>query len=380
MKDWSWIDKLPKSYTFLLRVIFKAIVLFGLCNLSFAWIYPMGWLGQFSLYGILFPARPRLPYGENPDTSYNLTVNNIPALFASHEVTNQSANNEFRVFLIGDSNIWGWLLDNDETLSARINTAELIHNGQPVRAYNLGYPVMSLTKDLLILEEAMNHQPDMIIWLVSLESFPLEQQLFPPLAQNNHERLLPLIEQFDLNFNSTDSSFVFPSFWERTIIGQRRNLADLIRLQSYGFSWSATGIDQFIPDSYALRQSDFEADSSWAEFETPTELSFTNLAFDVLNAGVHIANEVPVIIINEPTFISEGENSDIRYNSFYPRWAYNQYRTLLAEAASENGWQYLDLWDRIAAEEFTDSPVHLTPSGTQELAQIIIEDVFSTER
>ena len=66
MRDWSWIDKIPKSWTFLMRVTLKALLLFGFCNLIFAWIYPMEWIGQFSLYGTVYPARPRLPYGENP--------------------------------------------------------------------------------------------------------------------------------------------------------------------------------------------------------------------------------------------------------------------------------------------------------------------------
>ena len=37
-----------------------------------------------------------------------------------------------------------------------------------------------------------------------------------------------------------DRRFVEPGFLERTIAGQRRALADLIRLQLYGFSWAAT--------------------------------------------------------------------------------------------------------------------------------------------
>ena len=38
-----------------------------------------------------------------------------------------------------------------------------------------------------------------------------------------------------------------PTFWDRTLIGARRPLADLLRLQLYGVLWAATGIDQDIP-------------------------------------------------------------------------------------------------------------------------------------
>jgi hypothetical protein len=51
----------------------------------------------------------------------------------------------------------------------------------------------------------------------------------------------------------------------------------------------------------------------------------------VLAATLERAGDVPVLLINEPMFISSGQNSDLRYNSFYPRWAYDQYRAMLAE-------------------------------------------------
>lgn len=379
MSNWLWIEKTPKTWAFLIRVIAKALILFGLCNLIFALVYPMELIGTFSLYGSLYPARPRLPYGENPPESYNVSLNNLSAMFASHEIATNSTEEEFRIVLIGDSNTWGWLLYNEETLSTYINGTNLSINGQRVVAYNLGYPVMSLTKDLLILDEAMNYQPDMVIWLVSLASFPPEQQVFSPLVQSNLARLRSLIEDYRLNINPDNEAFNHFSFWEQTIVGQRRQLADLLRLQTYGLSWSATGIDQIIPETITLRQSDFEEDYSWSVFEDPTRLTQEDLAFDVLHAGVERIGGIPIIIVNEPVFISDGQNSEIRYNSFYPRWAYDQYRDLLQDYAQENNWQYLDLWDRIPTQEFTDSPIHLTTEGTQALAQILIDTLENYE-
>jgi len=83
-----------------------------------------------------------------------------------------------------------------------------------------------------------------------------------------------------------------------------------------------------------------------------------------------------VLIINEPMFISNGQNSDLRYNSFYPRWAYDQYRALLGKQAAANNWHYLDLWDSITPAEFTDTPVHLTPQGMAQFAQAVGEEIL----
>lgn len=353
------------------RILVKAAVLFVVVNLLFAWLDPLEAIGRLSLYNTILPGRLRLPYGENPAESYNLSLYNIPAMFASHVVSQPKPPDEYRVLLIGDSGTWGWLLQNDQTLAEQISAAGYSVEGRRVVAYNLAYPNMSLTKDLLLLDEAMHYQPDEILWLVTLQSFPREQQLFPPLVQNNAGTVRRLIERYDLNLDPNDPRFVIPSLLERTIVGQRRALADWLRLQVYSFSWAFTSIDIAIPEAYTLRASDFEEDASWESYDEPTPLTTDNLAFDVLAAGVARAEDIPVTLINEPIFISSGRNSDLRYNAFYPRWVYDAYRELLAQQARANGWRYLDLWDVIPPDEFTDTPVHLTPVGVRILSQYV---------
>ena len=89
----------------------------------------------------------------------------------------------------------------------------------------------------------------------------------------------------------------------------------------------------------------------------------------MLAAGIQRVGSVPITIINEPMFVSSGMNSDVRYNAFYPRWAYDQYVTLLAGQAKASGWRYLDWWGRMNPNDFTDSPVHLTPAGSRQLSE-----------
>ncbi len=348
------------------------MILFALCNGVFALLNPIEPLGSISLYNALLPGRERLPYGENSAQSFNLSLYNIPAMMNSHILTRPKANDEYRVIIIGDSGTWGWLLKNEEALAGQVNRLGLMAaTGKRIVAYNLGYPILALSKDLLILDAAMQYQPDLIVWPITLESFPREKQLVPPIIQNNAARFRALIDRFQLRLDRDDPRFVAPDFFGKTIIGQRRALADWLRLQLYGFAWAATRVDQSMPDQIKLRQSDFEADVSWQNFKQPTQLTENDLAFDVLAAGVKIAGKVPVLIVNEPTFMSSGKNSDLRYNSFYPRWAYDAYRAILQTKAAENKWRYLDLWNVIAPEEFTDTPVHLTPKGTAQYAQLV---------
>ncbi|HEX7976289.1 MAG TPA: hypothetical protein VF498_17900, partial [Anaerolineales bacterium] len=255
----------------------------------------------------------------------------------------------------------------------------ILSDGRRIRAYNLGYPVMSLAKDLLILSYAMRYQPDLIVWPLTLESFPYDKQLFPPILQQNPQAVQALIEQYHLSLNPADSQLAQPSFWDRTLIGQRRNLADLVRLQLYGTMWAATGIDQDIPASYTPRQEDLPADTSFHNLQPP-HLTAADLAFEVLKAGVNLAGKTPVLFVNEPMFVSQGKNSDLRYNFFYPRWAYDDYRRLMAEQSAANGWRYIDLWQAADNTEFTNSAVHLTPRGENQFARQLGKAILEISR
>jgi hypothetical protein len=79
------------------------------------------------------------------------------------------------------------------------------------------------------------------------------------------------------------------------------------------------------------------------------------------------------VLINEPMLISTGENNDIRYNFYYPRWAYDQYRQALGEYCVANTWTCLDLWDAVPQERFTNSAIHLDPLGEEMLVEKIIQ-------
>jgi hypothetical protein len=110
----------------------------------------------------------------------------------------------------------------------------------------------------------------------------------------------------------------------------------------------------------------------------PGELESGELYFEALNVGIDAAESLPVVLINEPIFVSSGKNSDIRYNFFYPRWAYDQYRSMISEQVSRNEWDYVDLWDLVPASEFTDSAIHYSVYGNKLVADRIA-DLLQTQ-
>lgn len=352
---------------FIRNVLIKGLLLFLIINFAVGLIPVGNGLGKLSLYNLVWPGRVRLPFGENPTEAYNLSLYDLEAMFASHEINaDEKPANEFRIILIGDSATWGTLLEPQDTLSGLINADNLTtSDGRTVRAYNLAYPSMSLAKDLMILEKALTYDPDLILWPVTLQSFPNSIQIETPLVANNPQRVIPLIDTYNLPLQDNLAAFTQTTYWDQTLIGRRRTIFDALQLQFYGMMWAATGIDQTYPTNYTPAQRDFEADDTafagWDSGILPTDQLLTA----ALSAGTTLAGDVPVLIVNEPILVSTGANSDVRYNFFYPRWAYDQYRELLTMLSADGGWTYIDLWDVVPEAEFTNSAVHLTPAGSQ---------------
>ncbi|MBL8116191.1 MAG: hypothetical protein J0L63_00080 [Anaerolineae bacterium] len=370
MIGWEWLTRYNYTRSFIVRVIAKAGLLFLLVNLIFWILQPLPIIGRISIYNILVPGRERLPYGESPE-AYNLSLYNLDAMFASHNIARIKAPDEFRVAVIGDSAVWGVLLTNPSTLTGYLNRELLTFEGKKIVFYNLGYPTLSLTKDFIFLEFATRYQPDLILWLVTLESFPISDQLASPILQNNVSHLQRLHEEYGLDLDMNDARLVHPNIWDKTLLGQRRALADWWRLQLFGIGWSNTGIDQQIR-GFEPRSNDFDQDTEWHTFTIDEPFIEADLAFSVLSASKKLPTQIPTIIINEPIYIADGANSDLHYNFWYPQWAYDRYRDMLQQQSEQNQWNYIDLWNQIPPERFTDSPVHMDEIGSQLLSEKVM--------
>jgi hypothetical protein len=155
---------------------------------------------------------------------------------------------------------------------------------------------------------------------------------------------------------------------EKTVVGRRSFLARLIKLQALGFLWHATGKDTNLVKDPVPLPNDVTDIVEYRE-SPPGSDPRDFMLVDALAAGHDIAGNIPVLLVNEPIFVATGLNSDIRYNNFYPRWAYDQYRTVVAAEAGGNAWNYLDLWDAFPPSYFTDSPLYLNAEGERLLAE-----------
>lgn len=357
-----------------LRLIVKALLLFVFVNVAYALIQPP--ISQLSLYNLIFPGRTRLPFGGGLDP-YIVMIDDVDAMLASHAVAKPKPDDEYRVLLIGDSSVWGELLLPQESISEQWNSLNHQCKGKTIKFYNLGYPHPSVIKDLVILEEAVEYDPDLIVWFTTLNSLiPRRVSVF---MEANREDALRLMDAYDLAFPERDALLQLePSFYERTIVGQRSYLNRWFKLQLLGFVWSAdrTDVDmRYLPESIEVNSPDVEDHILYRQME-PTDLRKL-MVFEAFTAGQEIAGSTPILFVNEPMFIASGENSDLRYNKGYPRWAYDQYREAMQEEAVRSQWKYLDLWNTIPPDYFSDTSLHLSPEGERLLLELIDPTVIS---
>jgi hypothetical protein len=345
------------------RVLVKGLLMFSIMEFTFVSLLPG--LEPPNLYAMLAMKRERFPLSTVAPTDDALDVGNLDAMFATHVISNAKDPNEFRVLVLGDSALWGMQLSADQTLSGQLNALQIMCGKRNVRVYNLSYPRSSASKDLMILDKAMGSQPDLILWFVTLYTLAPKLRLDHYLVAQNPAEFYKLGHRFDF----LPRGFTAPTLAD-TLLSRNRTFFRDVRLQLYTLIELATGKDQIPgpPDELPVSLS---ADMTLEGLRPPT-LDRRQLSLDQVRDFYLLAAQTPVILINEPMLIVTGDpNSDLRYNGYYPRWVYDQYREYLADDALAQNWNYLDLWNAIPAAYFAGTPLHLDPPGQHLLAETI---------
>ena len=356
----------------------KALLVAALADLAFGYYSPP--VGYLSIYNRLIPGRLRFDAQSEAPDQFNqdiLVFEDLPAMFTAHVLAAEPPPaGEFRVVFLGDSSIWGFSLPPSAIVTEQINQLGLIAcDGRRITAYDAAYPLPSFMRDLLILQEALKYEPDAIVWPVTLLTF-LSRRSDLDFLRNQPDRVLDLVQQYDLKIEA--EPYLRPAgFLDRTVIGQRIRLKKIFMEQLYGLRWVGTDMHTRLPPSTPL-SADVEPSGAYYEFASPADLPAlaATLQFGAIDAGLRMAGTVPVLVINEPIYVAKGENSAIRYNKYYPRWAYDDYRGRMGDWILARGVPYLDVWDAVPPEEFIGSPLHLTRRGERRLAALLAPEIL----
>lgn len=355
----------------LIRVLLKASILTLLLGGALSVWAVYGRPGKLSLYNVLWKGRERFPYGDNPEVEYSFNVEDLDAMFASHELSNvrDKAENEFRVFVLGDSSVWGWFLDPAETIAGQLDGRTLVLDGQErvIHAYNLAYIGTNLYRDLMVVLDSLPYDPDFVVFSTTLASFPIIKMDQVIQVGDHGQRINRIADGFQLNQYARITPWTFSSI--------KRKINHLVRFQLYGFLWSATGIDQKYSDSFSAPTNDLDEDESFRGYTgaMPVELQ----AWDVLDAIVKLVGKRRILFVNEPIFIATGENHDLRYNDIYPRETYDAWRATFLDYCMNTEVTCIDAWNSLENERFTDTEVHYDALGAQQISQMILNGIQS---
>jgi hypothetical protein len=141
-----------------------------------------------------------------------------------------------------------------------------------------------------------------------------------------------------------------------------------------GMLWAATDIDNHAGFELVTPPPAADVGSNLGyEGWQPEESSslINSLSLDVLSAGFKIAGDVPVVLVNEPIFIAEGRNHLLRYNAFYPRWAYDAYRQFMVKWTEKEVQPFLDYWDALPPTGFSDQNFHRNSFGEERFSELL---------
>lgn len=366
-------------------VLIKGLLMFLILN----FLYALPWsdnLEKITIYNSMIPGNKRF----NGVTDIDLNM-------ATHLISAPKKNDEYRVVFIGDSSTFGYLLDEDETMTELINNANYeTCDGRQVRVYNLANTGQSTLMDLMMIESSQSKEPDMIVWLFTLNAFldekitmpsiqlpaslqhydqiKVSRQFAPKFVMNNPEKIAQVISKYRLNLEippelKADQN----NLWNRSLFSQRSHIADWYNMQIEGIRSESVGDDGTVTINWKVnfipaKQKPLPSTKDYRRLTPPIsdkELIYT----EAFEAAMKSVSDIPILLINEPILISVQENSHIHYNDSYPRWAYNQYRRFMKKITARENWNYLDLWNIVPRKYFTNSSFHRSPEGERLMAE-----------
>jgi hypothetical protein len=223
------------------------------------------------------------------------------------------------------------------------------------------------------LAAGLQFAPDVVILFTTLAALYPQSQFEQAIVPANLDH--PVLQELDSDF--------FPpaqqNWQDRTLLAGRGEWRAWLDLQVYGLAWHFTRIDHRPARAFEAVRTNLVRNEAipemGRELQTWGEGELLWPWLEWMAAQTEAAGAA-FWLVNQPIYRSTGANSDMRYNSYYPRQAYDHYRALLSDRAALGGWVYIDLWESLPNEVFTDSSFHYTPAAACDLAAQLIPQAW----
>jgi hypothetical protein len=371
----------------MLRVFVKALILLIVFDVAQMALGLTEAIDHWSIYRALTPPTKRLGDAFNiGDPAWW----RIDVLLDAHEIAQPKASDEYRVVVLGDSATFCLYCRAGEAIPQALTDLEQMIDGKRVRAYNLAYPGPDWLKDILILKHALQYQPDAIVWLVTAKGSSDQPTAAQPDAhlftRLNADELPDLQRRY--NFEAWEmAQFADANAWyQSSIFARGGRLRDWINLLARTAQSALIYPGQDRTREYLLpgepvtqRPIKFPAEIT---SELPGYGTLPNSRWDLLTTGQRMAQEagVPLLLVNEPIYLASGPHSDMNYNSDYERAVYDRFRTAMTAFTRDHQLHYLDLWNHLPSEEFSNTALHYNLQGNRHIAREIMQELQTLVR
>jgi hypothetical protein len=279
-----------------------------------------------------------------------------------------------RAVLIGSSAVLGFPLPVEQTLSGRLNE-RLAASGLPGHVFNLGWVNPYQLRDAVILRAALDYDPDLIIYPLSLDEFTHAAPIFFPsltpffysndIALHELYRARPpgLVEPLDR----------YEEWYSRLgrMSGEWARLQDLGALARAAAHANADVLAHWVdptlpPPTFTTRGREQRYDcektmkqeaSHYKDWQSWNILAYLQ--------QVHEEYRIPVIVVNWP---EAHEPVDTCYNFRHSVAAVEEFSRFLQTECEARGLGYVNLHELLPAELFYDSR-HPTAEGHRRIAE-----------
>jgi hypothetical protein len=319
----------------------------------------------------------RLLYSKGVNDNLADIVIPIDAALATHKIScHPKTQDEYRVIFIGDSQT------TSAVYSEIINADNLHVAGKKVVAYNLGWPGTDIVQDVLILDAAMQYQPDLVVLSVTAASF--NDVAYPndnPVGwfrTINKRRLAALSRKFDLQ-DWFEASMQPEAWYEQWVAIDNSEwiMNPIIPAWINRFSY----LSNFTKVDYLAEyhRTDYYINkpippTAIYHSDDPGFMGMPNTIWKFLNVAQQLSDQhqAKLMLINEPTFNNPSVDNNDKYSNFYEKKLYDRYRVALKKFADKYHFWYFDWWDIVPPDAFTDSPLHMIPEASKSVTEKII--------
>jgi hypothetical protein len=367
-----------------LRVLSKAVLLFLAFDFLQAVVLLPSRLERISFLENLVPPMARLTIPTDIET---LVWFPLKPLLDAHQVGKPKASDEFRVAVLGASGTYCGTCTPEEAIPGHLSDLGAQVGGKRVVGYNLAVKGVDWLKDLLVMKHACERGVDAVVWLVTAyraADTPFKKNDFPhSFVTLNRDDLPDLVKQTGVSTWETRRYEAEAGLLNRSIWQTGNRYRDWLTLVGRTLYLSAVPGDPTATKKYD--------DEPWvgskpirkvARFnsKTPGFEEMPNRRWDLIKAGNRLASScgAKLLLVNEPIYLGSGPNSDVNYNSHMERALYDRFRGVLGNFVQENQIAYLDIWNLLPGEDFTDISLHHNSAGNRKIAQAIAQKLTET--